>query len=166
MKAQLRPMLQSRLAQADDGITELRALEESLRTALRRLDELPDRSEDCDPDCAFLTDGPTREPVSAPVPVAIACSLEGSAQGERLAQWQSVLAGAPIEHDVDGVVATLPVATAAVLAELVVAEQECCPFLRFEIEFTPMNLRLSITADEHARAFIDDLVRVDRAQRS
>ena len=108
VKAQLRPMIASRLAQVDDGIAELRELESSLQRALRRLDELPDRGEHCDPDCAFLTEPPAVEARAIP----IACSLDDSAQQERLAQWNALLAGAPIKQVAQGVRVTLPSTTA------------------------------------------------------
>lgn len=162
VKAQLRPMILSRLAQVDDSIAELRELQSSLRVALRRLDEVPDRGEHCDPDCAFLTERPTVE--ATVVPVAIACSLDGSAHEERLAQWHELLAGTPIEQVAQGVLVTLPVATAAVLSALIMAEQQCCPFLNFQLGFHGPELQLTITANEHAVAFIDDLLHVDRAR--
>jgi MerR family copper efflux transcriptional regulator len=169
VKAQLRPKIQSRLDQVDQSVAELRELKESLRTALRRLDELPDRAAHCDPDCAFLTEGPARAPIAIEPPtvaVVIACSLDASAHGERMAQWRAVLADASVEQVARGVRLTLPLATATLLPELILAEQKCCPFLEFQLGFTASALRLMITADDEARAFIDDLVSAGRARRA
>ena len=162
VKAQLQPMIVSRLAQVDDGIAELRELESSLRVALCRLDELPDRGEHCDSDCALLAERPTVDLTAVPV----ACSLDGAAHEERLAQWHELLADAPIDQIAQGVRVTLPAATATVLAGLIMAEQQCCPFLHFRLDFHGPELHLMITADEAGLTFIDDLLHVDRMRQA
>jgi MerR family copper efflux transcriptional regulator len=161
VKAQLRPMIQSRLGQVDESIAEFRELEASLRTALRRLEELPDRGEHCGPQCAFLDDRLVAQQPAASVPIA--CSLEGPEHAQRLARWREQLDGAPIEQVAGGFLVLLPTAAAIPLAELILAEQQCCPFLQFQIEFTAAELRLRITAEDTvARVFIDDLLPGDQ----
>ena len=54
VKAQLRPAIDARIADAEAGIAELTALRNQLLTAREELDELPDRDERCDPNCSFL----------------------------------------------------------------------------------------------------------------
>ena len=49
------------------------------------------------------------------------------------------------------------------LAELIIAEQQCCPFLHFQLGFDGPELHLTLTADELARPFIDDLLPVNQA---
>jgi MerR family copper efflux transcriptional regulator len=157
VKAQLRPMIQSRLGQVDEGIAELRELEASLRTALCRLDELPDSGEHCDRRCAFLDDPLPAKPSAADVPIA--CSLAGPEHAQRLARWREMLYGAPRDQVLGGVLVLLPTTAAVPLAELILAEQQCCPFLQFQIGFTSTGLRLAITAEHNvARVFIDDLL--------
>ncbi|MGV9408338.1 MerR family transcriptional regulator [Nocardia sp. NPDC003693] len=56
VKAELRPMITARIAEAEQRAAELAAYTASLHQALAHLNELPDRSQACDPHCAFLTD--------------------------------------------------------------------------------------------------------------
>jgi DNA-binding transcriptional MerR regulator len=55
VKADLRPRIAARLADAEQRAAELAAFTATLHQALEHLDDLPDRSERCDPQCAFLT---------------------------------------------------------------------------------------------------------------
>ncbi|MFF1730032.1 MerR family transcriptional regulator [Streptomyces sp. NPDC058247] len=104
VKADLRPRIAARLAEAELRAAEPAAFTASLHTALHRLDALPDRAEPCDPGCGFLTPAqfaghrsvdvllsPSRQAAeqdaerwrSAPV----ACSLTGDGLSERTVQW-------------------------------------------------------------------------------
>lgn len=78
VKADLRPRIAARLAEAEVRAAELAAFTASLRGALAHLDALPDRAGRCDPECGFLTRTPTpgpvpaRDPGRAPAPVPAA----------------------------------------------------------------------------------------------
>ncbi|NEC20310.1 MerR family transcriptional regulator, partial [Streptomyces parvus] len=54
VKADLRPRISARLAEAESRAAELAAFTASLRGALAHLDALPDRAGRCDPGCGFL----------------------------------------------------------------------------------------------------------------
>jgi len=133
------------------------------------LEDLPDRSEHCDPDCAFLAEGAARSPKTLDprtVAVVIARSLDACAHGERLARWRAVLADAPVDRVARGVIVTLPLAAATLVPELILAEQQCCPFLEFQLGFSAAALRLTITSEDEARAFINDLFSAGQVQRA
>lgn len=55
VKAELRPMITARIAEAERRAAELAAFTASLHRALDHLDELPDRAQPCDPQCTFLS---------------------------------------------------------------------------------------------------------------
>ncbi|MGW3582587.1 MerR family transcriptional regulator [Streptomyces rubiginosohelvolus] len=57
VKADLRPRISARLAEAEVRAAELAAFTGSLRGALAHLDALPDRAGRCDPECGFLAPG-------------------------------------------------------------------------------------------------------------
>ena len=48
-------------------------------------------------------------------------------------------------------------ATEARLRELIAAEAECCPFLRFELDRDGDTLTLDVTGPDEARPIIDEL---------
>lgn len=80
---------------------------------------------------------------SAPV----ACSLASLGDREgRAAQWTAVLDGAARTRIADGVRLAVPVDRAAELAALVAAEQACCPFFGFQLEFDGPRLLLEVRA--------------------
>jgi len=77
----------------------------------------------------------------------VACSLASLGDREaRAAQWAAVLDGALRTRVADGLRLGLPVDRAAELAELVTAEQACCPFLGFRLEFDGPRLVLEVRA--------------------
>ena len=143
VRADLRPRIADRIADAGGRIAELQALTASLHRALEHLDALPDRTGPCDPECGFLAPATSTSPVVpltlSPNRVAVgaqrwrtapvACSLTPEVLGERTAQWHRLLDGAPHESIPDGVRLTLPVERAGPVAALAAAEQQCCPFL-------------------------------------
>src|SRR5580693_8028752 len=84
----------------------------------------------------------------------IACTLSGSDQGQRVGEWQQLLAhGTAREPVPDGIRVTLPAALAG-------PEQQCCPFFRFTLVFDGGDLQLTIQAPPEAApllaAFTDD----------
>ena len=54
VRAQLRPMISARIADAERRAAELEVFSTSLRASLAHLDALPDRATQCDPTCSFL----------------------------------------------------------------------------------------------------------------
>lgn len=166
VKAQLRPLVSGRLAETEQAISALNDLATVLRSGLDRLHALPDREHACDPSCAFLDN-------AAPLPTqpvdeacacdsedpVFACSLSAQDHGERTARWQAVLAHTPIERVALGITALVSVDALTELVELVTAEQECCPFLDFQLNFQGRVVELRLTApNEAAVPFVHALV--------
>lgn len=166
VKADLRPRIAARVAEAERRGAELAAFTTSLHTALEHLDALPDRTSRCDPECGFLTPQ-TQGPVSRPVDVVlspsqqaveeaerwrtapIACSLTADGLGERVVQWRQLVEGARREKIDDGLRLTLPVERAGEVAALAVSEQRCCPFFDFRLHLdgTVVHLEARTPAD-------------------
>jgi DNA-binding transcriptional MerR regulator len=151
----LRPRLTARIGEAERQAAELAAFTATLHTALDHLDALPDRTERCGPHCMV----PLAESLSGPAPASasrledgwrsapIACSLPSLGdREERAAQWGALLEGAPRERVADGVRIVLLSEHAAELAGLVAAEQACCPFFGFRLEFDGPRLFLEVRA--------------------
>lgn len=173
VRASLRPRLAARIAEAEQRARELAAFTATLHRAREHLDALPDRDVRCDPQCGFLTPGPSTatQPVtlhrtrqaaedtedeawrSAPV----ACSLGGPAMSDRIRQWQDLLGGAEREPIPDGMRLSMPVGRAAQVAALAAAEQQCCPFFDFRIHLTGQRLHLEVRAPAEAASMLTDL---------
>jgi DNA-binding transcriptional MerR regulator len=167
VKARLRPMVSSRLTDAEQDIAALNDLAAELRSGLERLDALPERDDGCDPSCAFLDVAPTSVELAsdgggcgaAGDTAARACSLTGADRAERIARWHSLLASAQLTTIHLGVICSLPVELRGELVELVAAEQQCCPFLSFRLDFLGSCVDLHITAPrEDALPFIEALL--------
>lgn len=151
VKADLRPRLVSRLAAAEARAADLAEFTATLRGTLRHLDALPDRDEPCGPHCEYEADPDDQEPP------AIACSLTDGEMRERLADWRQVLAGADRGRVPGGVRLTVPSGRAAALAALVIAEQRCCPFLGFRLEFAGADVRLEVSAPSGASDLLEEM---------
>jgi MerR family transcriptional regulator, copper efflux regulator len=81
----------------------------------------------------------------------IACTLSGNDQGQRVGEWQNLLArGTAREPVQDGIRVTLPAALAGPAAELAAAEQQCCPFFRFTLVFDGGTVQLTMQAPPEA----------------
>lgn len=174
VRDELRPMVAAQVSAAEQRILDLRAFRDRLTAALAHLADLPARDGPCDPACAFLDDLPDPRPALAlgrrtPAPPAppepsgdtsadspaIACSLDGDGYAERIAQWRGLLGGAVREPLPDGgATVCLPADRAGRVAELVVAEQRCCPFFAFELTFSGPHIALTV----HAPAGAEPLV--------
>jgi hypothetical protein len=89
----------------------------------------------------------------------IACTLDGPALAERLAEIRAVGREAFIGAETDGAVRfhATP-AIRARLEQIVAAEAECCPFLGLELSQTDDELRLTIAAPEGAELVRTELV--------
>lgn len=147
VKADLRPRLAARLAEARRRLTELTAFADSLRVARDRLDELPDRAEPCDPACDLRP--------AAPAPVA--CSLTGGELGDRTARWGTAVDGAERVEIPGGLRLTLPVERTAAVAALAVAEQRCCPFFDFRLHLDGPESHLDVRVPDGGAAMLADL---------
>lgn len=162
IRDELRPMVAAQIGAADQWIQDLQVFRERLRFALIHLDVLPAKDGPCDPACAFLSDLPDRVParglqprsgsrllvqdVTEIVGAAVACSLDGGRYGDRVARWREVLGDAPrATTATGGVTVQLSAAQAPAVTDLVVAEQECCPFITFRLAF--FGATLELTAD-------------------
>ena len=143
VKADLRPRITARLDQAAQRDAELQAFIATLRGALGHLDALPDRAGRCDPRCGFLTVAPvTRK--------AADCSLPGQDMAGRAAAWREALDGAARADIPDGLRLTVPAGRAVPIAELAIAEQQCCPFFGFRLHFDGPVLHLEVRVPAEA----------------
>ena len=175
VKADLRPRIAARLAQAEQRAAEIAAFTASLHSALEHLDALPDRSTPCDPECGFLSQSHSG---AAPIPAAIAatattvgssveiaCSLTGDDAPERLARWRSALAGAVNVEIPGGRRLTVPAERFPTLAELAAAEQRCCPFFDFRFHLNShldgRDLHFEVRAPAEAAALLAEVFTVD-----
>ncbi|EWS95282.1 MerR family transcriptional regulator [Streptomyces filamentosus] len=187
VKADLRPGISARLAEAESRAVELAAFTASLRGALAHLDALPDRAGRCDPECGFLAPG-AGTPAPGPAPVSggsrggqpvdvvlspgrraareeaerwrsapVACSLSGDGLRERTARWHEAVAGATRTDVPEGLRLTLPVDRVARIAELAAAEQACCPFFGFRLHLDGPYLHLEVRAPADGGALLTDL---------
>jgi DNA-binding transcriptional MerR regulator len=159
VKSRLRPMIGARLTETRQGIAALTELADSLQAGLQRLDLLPDRDHACDPSCTFLdrpltdtvatartTDSTGEEAEQEP----LACSLTSGAQQDRLTRWHELLADLRTRPVPGGALVDVPIDKILDVAELITAEQECCPFFRFELSFGRPVAQLRIAADDPA----------------
>lgn len=153
VKADLRPRLQARLADAERRRDEVDQSIGSLRNAVAHLDAMPDRSTRCEPNCGLLTLGAGDDRADA----AVACSLTGDGATERAGQWRDVLAGATRQQATGGIRLTVPIDRLAAVAELAAAEQECCPFFDFQLHLDGPRLHLQVRAPAAAEPMLTDL---------
>ncbi|MET9558261.1 MerR family transcriptional regulator [Streptomyces sp. NPDC006645] len=175
VRADLRPRIAARLAEAELRAAELAAFTASLNTALAHLDALPDRAGRCDPGCGFLTAPPSAGSTRA-VDVdllpgrqaaeqdaerwrrtPVACSLTGDGLRERTAQWHEALDGAVRTAIPDGLRLTLPAARTAAVAALAADEQRCCPFFDFRLHLDGQELHLEVRAAADGAGLLTDL---------
>jgi DNA-binding transcriptional MerR regulator len=150
VKGELRPLLDARIAEAEESIAALTDLRDSLRGARDRLDALPDRDDRCDPGCAFLLD--------APAPTPVACALDGPEYAARLRQWRDLARECPPRRGERELRFEAPGERAAELAALAVAERQCCAFLEFELTVGQATVTLTVTAPAGAEQVLDVLV--------
>jgi MerR family transcriptional regulator, copper efflux regulator len=170
VKADLRPRITARLAEAETRGAELAAFTASLHSALEHLDSLPDRAEHCDPQCGFLR----HRPASAKHPeirvhqigpaqaerrrtAPIACALDADELRQRAEQWREATAGATRTPIAEGVRLTVPAERIVALAALAAAEQRCCPFFDFRLHLAGPLVHLEARAPADAADLLDQL---------
>jgi MerR family copper efflux transcriptional regulator len=161
VKADLRPRIAARIADAEARAAELAAFTAMLHGALEHLDALPDRAGRCDPECDFRTpQAPATRPVDMTPPPSsrqvgeterwrtapVACSLTSDGLGERAAKWLRIIDGAQRQQIPDGMRLTLPAERAGPVAALAASEQRCCPFFDFRLHFDGPVLHLEVRA--------------------
>lgn len=147
-------MIAEQVDAAGERLDDLRTFRDRLAGALTHLRQLPARDDPCDPGCAFLDD-PPRFAGRHPTTPAVACSLDGDDHVERIALWRRFVGDAEREHRPDGgATVRLPADLAGPLAELVVAEQRCCPFITFDLAFRGAHLELTAHAPDGAEPLV------------
>jgi MerR family transcriptional regulator, copper efflux regulator len=174
VKADLRPRLVGKIAETERRRAELGDFAAALYRVLRRLDTTPGRPGPCDSECGY--DDPSRWPPTRPAslvpdrsegPVVssraltapVACSLNASDAAGRMSEWRTVLAGAQRRDVAGGVRITVPVSRAGALAALAAAEQQCCPFFDFVLEFGGQVVHLEARAPAEASDVLAALFR-------
>jgi MerR family copper efflux transcriptional regulator len=157
VKGRLRPALDQRIAEADSTLHDLQGLRDQLIAARSRLDQLPDRDDRCDPDCAFLLQGENSLPLVEVTEKPVACSLDADQYLDRAEQWREVVAGGSRSPVPGGVEVALPVERASDLTALILAEQRCCGFLDFALRFDRGTVVMRLTAPDHAQQIVSDL---------
>ncbi|MEC3979328.1 MerR family transcriptional regulator [Amycolatopsis sp. H20-H5] len=148
LRDKLRPLVSARLTLAQNRVDELTTLSDQLTDTLARLEVLPASESPCTDDCGFPH--PAKE-------VPIACSLAAAGQDTRAQRWRELLGTAPRERITGGIRVELPAALASAVAELVVAEQQCCPFFAFRLRFAADVVQLLVQAPEQAASLLDEL---------
>ncbi|HXL88048.1 MAG TPA: MerR family transcriptional regulator [Streptosporangiaceae bacterium] len=173
VKADLRPRIAARLAEAEQRAAEIAALTSSLRSALEHLDALPDRATPCDPECGFLSHPAPSAAVRGTAVTAlswdrkaagreaerwrsapVACSLTGEDMTGRITQWQSALDGAARREIPGGLQLTVPAERMTALAGLAAAEQQCCQFFDFRFHLDGPVLHLEVRAPAEAASLL------------
>lgn len=112
----------------------------------------------CDERCGCLR-SPLPDEAVGPA-IAIACSLGQGEIGDRLAAWRSALADVrsrePLER---GLRLRLGAQTSlSTIADLIVAEQRCCPFFTFALTVDATGAALEVCAPDGAIAAVEELV--------
>lgn len=152
VRDELRPMIEAQAAASQERIDDLQVFRDRLVAALEHLRALPARDGPCDPGCAFL------EQVPRPV-VPVACSLDVPAHRDRVGEWRRLVDGARVLRTSDGGRSVrLPVERAQEVVRLVVAEQRCCPFLAFRLDFPGSHVDLVAHAPAGAEDLLDTLL--------
>ncbi|WP_019818748.1 MerR family transcriptional regulator [Saccharomonospora saliphila] len=178
----LRSVLADRIRRAQSEADALSDTLTMLRTVLDRVDTVPDRTSACDPDCDVLDDlslseraeagGPAEQPGEADradadradaaagsegagrEEIPVACSLTGTEQGEREAQWHALLEDARREAIPGGLRLSVPGDRVVEVARLAAAEQRCCPFFDFDLSLRRDRLLLEVRAPSEAGGLV------------
>ena len=92
--------------------------------------------------------------------IPIACSLDAGAMGDRLQEWQVLLAQSSAREPTDAgyrLTFARDPELAAALADLAAREIECCPFFTFALTMASDGLQFDVAVPEDARALVDPL---------
>jgi MerR family transcriptional regulator, copper efflux regulator len=143
VKADLRPRIAARIAEAEQRSAELAASTATMRAAVDRLDTMPDRAGRCGPECGSVI---PEVPAAVRAEAEAVCSLTGPAMAERADQWRALLSGAERREIPDGVRLSLPASRTVAVAGLAAAEQKCCAFFDFRLHLDGSALHLEVRA--------------------
>jgi MerR family transcriptional regulator, copper efflux regulator len=157
VRTRLGALVETKLAETRQLIGELAAFEAELAGLSRGLDAGPAPAA-CGQGCGC----PDHPLPSESVPVA--CTLEATQAGDRLAQWRAVVSAASVSTPAsDGWRLRFPLDSelAARVSALVVAEQACCPFLGFRLGLHPDAVDLHVTVPAEARPLAAELFTAD-----
>ena len=140
------------------------ALAELLLAELRRSADDLERHRPvgaCDESCGCASAPPQTMPVDVELAskADIACTLEADLLGDRLADWQTLLAsGRRRERLPDGIRLTFaPTVRHDELMRLVAAEHSCCAFFRFAITVDGRGVALEVRADPEGLEVVERL---------
>jgi|tagenome__1003787_1003787.scaffolds.fasta_scaffold17956806_2 hypothetical protein len=89
--------------------------------------------------------------------IPIACSLSADDMGDRVQEWETLLARASNREPTElGYRLTFPreAALASALAHLAGREIECCPFFTFVVTMTNTRLQFDVEVPEDARDLV------------
>ena len=153
VQLRLRELVATKINDAQNRVAELVAFTAQLQRAAAALSQhTPDGP--CDDDC-----GCTKPAIGVAPPID--CTLDAADMPARLADWQAALASAVSRESIDnGVRLTFPPGTSlGALADLIIAEQECCMFFRFAITVDARGAALEVTAPPEAIDLVHTLVR-------
>lgn len=93
---------------------------------------------------------------------AIACTLTQEDRGDRVKEWQELVAAATARRETaeGAVVLTFPPGpeVAARVADLAAREKVCCSFYDFKLHITGAAVELEVSAPEEARPLVDELI--------
>lgn len=92
--------------------------------------------------------------------IPIACTLEPSAVGDRVAEWRHLLGSVTQRQKIDGGLALeLPgrPEVASAVADLAMREQSCCAFFEFSLRMGGDSLWLEVTAPDDAAPILEAL---------
>lgn len=170
VRERLRPMLTTRIAEAEQRAVELDAFTHRLRQAQAEING-PPRPGRCEPDCGFLHGFLPSDNAPAPVEflprrpeapveppseaVPIACTLTDADQADRLRQWQRLLGHAEHREPIDGGLRIdLPAALTGAVAGLAAAEQRCCAFFDFTLHISGGTVQLEVRAPAEAASLL------------
>ena len=163
MQTRIRHLLRGRIDQAQDQIAELVSFTAQLQQTAARLGvHTPNGA--CDEECGCTTDGhwPSATEQAKLIPLVgagagdIACALDPGSVGDRIEDWNRILASATTRVRIEqGVrVAFSRDVDVAALAELAAAEHTCCSFFEFRIGIGSEGLALEVTGPEDAHEVI------------
>lgn len=150
----LRALLDDRHSAVSHQVSELQAFAGQLAAARSRLDQ-PPAVERCGDGCGCDVE------VGPPVDIDIACTLNGDQVGGRVATWRALVDQA-VERDATPAGIRLRFRAdpelAGKLAELAVAETECCRFLSISLSTAGDAMWLHIEGPADARPVIEVLI--------
>jgi MerR family copper efflux transcriptional regulator len=155
----LRELVDDRIRVAQNRVAELVALSAELQQRRHALAVDPTAGP-CGPGCACLESGPASGASLAVVPLGsepdIVCTLNPEEMGDRISEWQAILAHVDAREAIDGGIRlTLsPDADLAEVARLARAEWSCCSFFAFSLTVDSRGTALEVRAPEAARELL------------